>query len=176
MASNIKAFISGTRTAHTVGQVTGFTPIRTLINGAKVTETGGVDNFCLVEMAYVGGVPTVKYATAATATATNVFITVTPEDVLESYGEKLSDFYNGEGELATIAYPEVGFSFETSNFTAPADASVGDFAIWDATTKKFVVKATPEVTDIKVFQIASIESDEKYSIDATTLVELVVIR
>lgn len=175
MASNIKAFISGTRTAHTVGQVTSFTPFRTFINGAKVTETGGVDNFCLVEMTYVDGVPTVKYATA-TATATNVFITVTPENVLESYGEKLSDFYNGKDELASIAYPEVGFSFETSNFTAPADANKGDFVIWDAATKKYVVKATPEVTDIKVFQIIGIESDEKYSIDEATLVELVVVR
>ena len=175
MASNIGKYIVGSRTKHSVGTVTSFLPIRTVTNGAKVTETGGVYNFAMVELAYVDGVPTVKYATAL-ATAANVFLTVTPENVLESYGEKICDFFNDKDELATVAYLEKGLTFETSRFTSPTTAAVGDFAIWDATTKAFIVKAIPEVTDIKVFQIQSIEADEKYNIDNLTLVELVVIR
>lgn len=175
MASNMRDFIKGSRTKHAVGTVTDFPSIRTFTNGATVTEDGGVDNYCLVEMNYVDGVPTIKYATALAA-AENVFLTVTPESVFEEYNEKLCDFYNAKGDLATIAYLPAGFKFETSNVDEVTSAQVGNYVIWDAAKKAFAVKATPETADIKVFQIQSIESDERYSIDEMTLVELVVIR
>ena len=190
MASNIGAYIKNARTKHTVGTVTGFQNFRTFTNGAKVSETNGVDNFCLVEMVYVDGIPTVKYATSS-ATAENTFLTVTPEAVLESYGEKLCDFYNGKDELANIAYLPKGFTFETSNCAASTGVAleVGKFVVWDATNKKFVTKAKSsgsgesttysnalETTDVKGFQIIGIEDDERYNIDGLTLIELAVVR
>lgn len=175
MASNIKAYLKGTRTKHAVGTVTGFHAPITITNGATVTEEGGVDNFCLVEMAYVDGEPTVKYATAL-AKAENVFLTITPETVLESYGENICDFYNDKGEKATCAYLPAGFTFETSNVDAVESLTVGKFVVWDADSKKFKSKESLAPEDIKVFQVQSIETDERYNIDGLTLVELAVIR
>lgn len=184
MASNIKSCIKGNRTVHTVGTVTSYNPPTLLHNGAMVIEEGGVDNFCLVELSFnsTTNEPEIRYATA-NADATNVYVTVTPESVLKEYGETLSDFYNGRGELATVAYLPSGFTFETSNVTAANELQKGTFVVWDVATKAFVKKINnndssnvPEDTDIKVFQVVGIETAEKYTIDGMTLVELVVVR
>ena len=181
MASNLKKVLTNTRTKHTVGNVTSYNAIVNVIDGAKVVEENGVDNYCLVEMSYssTSKERECKYATAS-ATTENVFITVTPETVLDKFGEKMCDFYNAEGELATLAYAKPGFAFQTSN-VAPASGSestainVGDYVKWDVTTKKFVV-CTPATSDIKIWQIRDIEDSERYSIDSMTLYELVTIR
>lgn len=184
MASNIKNYMKGKRTVHSVGSVTSYNPPTLFHNGATVVEDEGVDNFCLVELGFnsTSNEPEVRYATAS-ATATNVYVTVTPESVLEEYGEKLSDFYNEKGELATIAYLPSGFTFETSNVTAVDELKVGAFVVWDSATMAFAKKANstdgsnvPEDKDIKVFQVIGIETAEKYTIDGMTLVELVVVR
>lgn len=175
MASNIKNFLKGNRTKHTVGSWTSFIAPVTFTNGAIVAEEGGVDNFCLVEMSYNDGIAEIKYATTS-ATKDNVFLTMSHEDVLDEYGEYLCDFYNEKGERAVIAYLPTGRTFDTSNYTDAENAKKGDFVVWDAATKKFIKKAVPEASDVKVFQVIDVETDEKYSIDNTILVNLVVVR
>jgi len=175
MGSNLKFFLNKNRTKHSVGNVTTSLPIRTFINGAKVVEDEGVDNYSLVELNYVNGVPEVKYATSS-ATAENVFLTVTPVQVLEQFGEYISDFYNTKGDLANIAYLPQGFSFQTSNMADVENVEVGNYVVWDTTDNTFVVKATPTSTDVKVFQVRETESEENFVINGLTLVELIVVR
>ena len=176
MASNERDYIMGARTKHQVGGVTSWRAPQLFINGALVKETGGIDNYTMVELFYEDNVAKVKYATAS-ATAENVFLVTTPEVVLtKSFSEKLCDFYNANGELATIAYFEKGMSFETSAVDGLASIAVGDYCVWDATKKKFAKKATPATTDIKVFQVTSKETDERYLIDDMSVLELTVVR
>lgn len=163
------------RTKHAVGNITSYNAPELFMNGATVTEVGGVDNYTMVELAYVEGEPTVKYATAG-ATATNVFLVATPEVVLDkTYGEKLCDFFNAKGELATLVFFKKGLSFETSAIDV-ATVTTGDFVKWDATTKKFVKAASLEGTEIVAFQVTSKEVDERYLIDDMAVVELTVIK
>lgn len=172
MSSNMKAFLKGTRTAHTVGLLTGFLAPRLFPNGATVAETGGVDVFRLVELVYdADGNATCKYATAA-AKKGNVFLHVTPQNVLESYGELRSDFYVAKDEMANLAVIENGMLFQTSAVKSEATVKKGAFVIWSATNKQFEVKATPAAGDGYVFQITDIEDEESYTIDAAKLVEL----
>lgn len=175
MASNIKEFLKNGRKQHTVGNITSWNAPKLFNNGAVVTEDGGVDNYTLVELAYVEGQATVKYATAG-AKAHNVFLVVTPEEVLDKvYGEQLADFYNAKGDPATLVYPEVGLSFETSAIAVETVAE-GDFVVWDDTTKKFIKKASLDDTEIKAFQVLSKEVDERYLIDGLSVVELAIIK
>lgn len=171
MASNMKAFLKGSRAIHTVGTVTSFRQPQTLTDGAAVKEVGGVDVFRLVEIAYVDGKATCKYATAS-AKEGNIFLVVNPQDVLESMGEQRSDFFVAEGEMANCAYLEKGMTFQTS---AIEGATVGAVVVWDAAKKLFVAKA-PADTDVHVFQVQDIETEESYTIDGQKLVELRVVK
>ena len=176
MASNMKAFLKGSRTIHTVGTVTSFRQPQTLTNGAEVTEVGGVDVFRLVELAYdANGKATVKYATAS-AKAGNVFLTVTPQNVLESFGEMRSDFYIDKGEMATCAIPEIGLTFQTSAIDATG-LKGGEYVTWDDATKKFKkLAAAPAGTECILLQVIDVEAEESYTLDAQTLVELRVVK
>ena len=66
-------------------------------------------------------------------------------------------------------------SFETSDI-AVETVNEGDFVVWDATTKKFIKKASLDNTEIKVFQVLSKEVDERYLIDGLSAVELAIIK
>ena len=137
MASNMKEFLKNGRTKHTVGNITSWNAPKLFINGATVTEVGGVDNYTLGEVAYVEGEATVKYATAG-AKATNLFLVATPEEVLDkTHGEKLCDFFNAKDDKATLIYLERGLSFETSAIDVSTVVE-GDAVVWDASTKKFI--------------------------------------
>lgn len=175
MASIGQDALMGAKAIHTVGQVNSWN-METFINGALVEETDGIDNFRLVELYYnAEGEACVKYATAA-AVASNLFVTVTPEERLE--GEQLSAFYNGKGDRATLAYLPVGFTFETSAITA-STVAVGDYVIQDGITGKFKKDATGltgVATAEKAFQVSGIELDAMYSIDSQELVQLTVIK
>ncbi len=174
MASIRKEALMGKDVVHTVGQVNSWN-METFINGAIVDTVGGVDNFRLVEIFYKEGEAHVKYATAA-AVASNLFVTVTPEERLE--GEPLSAFFNGKDERATLAYLPVGFTFETSAITATG-LIVGDYVVQDGITGKFKKEATG-LTGVKAaekaFQVTDIELDPMYSIDSQELVQLTVIK
>lgn len=174
MASNIKQFLTGGRTKHAVGNITSWNAPKLFTNGAIVTEVGGVDNYTMVEMTYVAGVPTVKYATAD-AKSTNIFLVATPEEVLDkTFGEQLSDFFNAKDEPSTLVYLETGLSFETSAIDV-STVTEGDFVIWDDATKKFIKKAALDGAEIKAFQVTSKEIDERYLIDGSSVAELTVI-
>lgn len=177
MSSNMKAFLQGTRTAHTVGLLSGFQTPVLFPNGATVTEENGVDVFRFVELAYdADGNATCKYSTAS-ATQGNIYLHVTPQNVLESYGEKRSDYYAAQGEMANLAVIQVGVTmFQTSAVKAGTDVKKGALVIWNPTTKQFEVKATPATGDGYVLQITDVESEESYTIDNQTLVELRVIK
>lgn len=175
MASNVKEFLKNGRVKHAVGNITSWNAPKLFTNGAVVTEVGGVDNYTLVELAYVEGQATVKYATAG-AKALNVFLVATPEEVLsKDYNEQLADFFNAKGDYATLIYPEVGLTFETSAI-AVETVNEGDFVVWDATTKKFIKNASLAGTEIKVFQVISKEVDERYLIDGSSVVELAIVK
>lgn len=152
---------------HTVGQVNSWN-METFINGAIVEDKDGVDNFRLVELYFNEDEEAcVRYATAATS-ATSMFVTVTPEERLE--GEQLNAFYNGQGEMAAIAYLSQGFTFETSAIVAEG-LKIGDTVIPGA-DGKFEAGTEAE----KVFQVTDIELDAMYSIDSQELVQLTVIK
>lgn len=171
MASNLKAFLKGNRTKHVVGNISSFRQPQTITNGAVATED--VDVFTLVELGVSANKElTCKYATGA-ATLGNIFLHVTPQNVLESFGEQRSDFYVANGEKANLAYLEKGLTFFTSAITGTP--AVGALVVWDATAKKFSVKA-PAETDVHVFQIQDLESEEGYTIDGATIVELRVVK
>lgn len=181
MASNIKDFLQGARTKHTVGQVNSY-EFETVINGAVCSEN--IDNFVMGELEYkeVDGVleACVKKATA-TCKAHDAVLLVTPEVRLSKgeFQELLSDFYNGKGERATCALLKPGFTFETSAFDATDVSStpkVGQYATWDATGSKFKLKATTDDTEVKLFRVIEVTTDVNYSIDDEKMVMLTVLR
>lgn len=181
MASELKKFYTGTRTAHTVGNVTGWQQPVTIKNGVKVSQDGDVDNFRLVKRSFntTKGEFEIKYASANTP-ADKLFLTITPETVLD--GEYVSDFYNAKGELATVAELPVGFTFQTSAVeeatgAGKVDLKVGALVI-PAANGTFITPntASPATNANKVFEVIDIEEDERYSIDGATLYELRVVK
>ena len=157
---------------HAVGQINSWN-YDTVINGALVTETEGIDNFTLGELHYTGGVQSVKQATAD-AEAEDMVLIATPEERLE--GEPLENFYNAKGEMAKCVILSQNLEFQTSAVATVDSVNIGDKMIWDATAKKFKKDDGAVATAKKVFRVVEIEKDEFYSIDGKTLVALRVIK
>lgn len=186
MASNIKDFLKGNRTKHTVGQVNSYN-FDSIINGAICKEN--LDNFTMGEIEYTKGTNEsgveeteayVKKATAETE-AYNAVLLVTPEVRLNTgdYQELLCDFYNGKGERATCAILNPNFTFETSAFDATDVANtpaVGQYAEWDGVGGKFKLKATPSGTEKKLFRVVEVTTDVNYSIDDQEMIMLQTLR
>ena len=184
MASNIKDFLQGQRTKHTVGQVNSYN-FDSLINGAVCKEN--LDNFTMGEIEYIKGTDEagaetleahVKKATADTE-AYNSVLLVTPEVRLNTGAiqELLTDFYNAKGERATCAILNPNFTFETSAFDASGVSdkpAVGQYASWDGTA--FKLKASPEGTEKKLFRVVEVTTDVNYSIDDEEMVMLTVLK
>lgn len=186
MASNIKDFLKGARTKHTVGQVNSYN-FDTIINGAICKED--LDNFTMGEIEYAKGTTEsgaeeveayVKKATAETE-AYNAVLLVTPEVRLNTgdFKELLCDFYNAKGERATCAILAPNFTFETSAFDATDVAStpaVGQYAEWDGVGGKFKLKSAPGGTEKKLFRVVEVTTDVNYSIDDEPMVMLTVLK
>lgn len=184
MASNIKDFLRGKRDKHTVGQINSYN-FDTVINGAVCDED--IDNFVLGEIEYKKGTNEsgveekeayVKYATSAVK-AYNAVLLVTPEVRLNTgdYQELLCDFYNGKGERATCAILNKNFTFETSAFDASGvneTVEVGQYAIWDDSTKKFKLHSTHQGAEIN-FVVTDYIEDVNYTIDDEPMVQLTVL-
>lgn len=186
MASNIKDFLKGARTKHTVGQVNSYN-FDTIINGAICEEN--LDNFTMGEIHYKKGTSEsgaeeveayVKKATAETE-AYNAVLLVTPEVRLNTgdFQELLCDFYNAKGERATCAILAPNFTFETSAFDATdvsGTPAVGQYAEWDGVGGKFKLKTTPGGTEKKLFRVVEVTTDVNYSIDDEPMVMLTVLK
>lgn len=174
MASRIKDALTNKalRATHVVGTVNSWN-METFINGAVVKEATGIDNYTLGQIFYEDGEAKVKVPVTG-ATADELFVLVTPEERLE--GELLGDFYNGNGERATLAYLNVGFTFETSSMSGLTPA-VGDKVVWDITNKIFKKAEALDLTDaVKIFRITGIEDETMYTIDDKDLYQLTVIK
>ncbi len=174
MASRMKDSLTNKalRATHTVGQVNSY-EMRTFINGAVVKEANGLDNFTLGQLFFEDGIAKVKKPVTG-VTGEELFLLVTPEERLD--GELLGDFYNGNGERATMAYLLMGFTFETSKIDA-STVVVGDKVVWDLTTSAFKKAESGDLTSaLKVFQVTSEETEDMYSIDGKDLVQLTVIK
>lgn len=174
MASRMKEVLKQVGT-HGIAYSNQFTPYRTVLNGV-VCDTD-LDNGQLVEVYYKDGEAHAKAASAET-TALNVAVLMTQPEVLEIHGEQLVDFYNGKDERAVAAYLDGHFRYTVTKVKQAdlATLAVGDFMVYNVTTKEYEKKATPVEADIKVFQVKEIEADERYSIDGLTTVEIEVIR
>lgn len=173
MASRMKdALINkALRATHVVGTVNSWN-METFINGALVKETNGLDNYTLGQLFYENGEAKVKKP-ATGVTGAELFLLVTPEERLE--GEMLGDFYNGNGDRATLAYLPLGFTFETSSMSGTTPA-IGDKVVWDITNAKFKKAESGDLTGaVKVFQITGIETETMYTIDDKDLYQLTVI-
>lgn len=106
--------------------------VKDVANGALFTED--VENFHLVETAYVDGELTAKYLTDTTKKA---FLVAAVER--RYMGENLSEFFVGEGERARIVYPTEGLIIDVSAFTATGTIEAGQKAHYDVATKKYVI-------------------------------------
>lgn len=186
MASNIKNFLKGERTKHTVGQINSYN-FDSIINGAVCTED--LDNFTMGEIEYKEGTyesgsaemeAHVKKATDATE-AYNAVLLVTPEVRLNTgdYQELLCDYYNAKGERATCAILNPNFTFETSAFDATEvsdEVKAGQYAKWDGDNSVFKITSTPDVTAKKLFRVVDFTDDVNYSIDDMEMVMLTVLK
>lgn len=123
---------------HSVGNVNS-NDIRTI---PEVFAGENLENYSVVELAYVGDKRTATYLNAGTAGYLACAVEVMYDD------ELFTEFYVGSGEGLRVIHLDKGVRFETSNFTqisgtAPAR---GQFAEWDKTTKKFKLSATAPAT------------------------------
>jgi len=145
--------IDKTKKVHAVGNLNS-SQVRTV---PYVFASEDLENYSAVELFYQDGVRKAKYATAD---ATEIYLVPAVEVTYD--GEAFTQFYIGKDEGTRIVQFDKGVRFSTSNFvqisgTAP---SKGQYASWDAATKKYQLSATVPATPVgnKVYEVVDIVS------------------
>ncbi|MGG0308440.1 hypothetical protein ABEY43_06500 [Priestia megaterium] len=126
------------KSVHSVGNINS-SDIRTI---PEVFAGADLENYSLVELAYVGDKRTASYLNSGSV----AYLLCAVEVMYDN--ELFTEFYVGAGEGGRVIHLDKGVRFETTNFaqisgTAPAR---GQYAEWDKTAKKFKLLAAPSGT------------------------------
>lgn len=146
---------------HAVGNINSIN-VRTI---PEVFAGADLDNYTMVELAFVNGVRT---ATQLTPNTDRGYLICSDE--VRYDGEQYKEFYNGNGEAVRVIYVSPGVRFDTSAYvqisgTAPA---VGQFASWDASAKKYQLEAAESGSALNTFEVVGINTAE-YSLGLATV-------